>query len=348
LSGKVTRIYVWLSVLGIAVYYGSYVFLVHETLLGRFTVGRLLFLIGIVRSFRGQLTGFFGSITQGFDQLLNVADVFEIFKEKPRLCLLGKGRPVPNQISGGIEFRNVSFTYHEGSTPALCNVSFSVKPGEVIAFVGENGGGKSTIIKLLARLYDPSKGQITLDGIDLREFEATEYRRIVSGVFQDYVKYDFSAKLNIALGNIVACDEVTRIFSSAKKAGAHEFIEALPRRYEQALGRRFSEGTDLSGGQWQRVAIARSHMRDARIVILDEPSAAIDAHAEASLFSENLKGHSERITILVSHRLSTVRFASRIILLKNGFIKEAGTHDELMANKGEYAEMFDIQAKGYQ
>lgn len=329
------------------IYYATYGILIHGAVTGLFTIGRLVFLAGILQSFRSQLATLLINLSQGFDQLLYVGDVFEIFAEQPSLISVGYGRPVPDPILTGIEFKDVSFTYGGSPKAALNHVSFFINPGEVIALVGENGAGKSTIIKLLTRLYDPSEGQILLDGIDVRELHASEFRGLITSVFQDYVKYDLSASLNIAMGDIVARHNSGRISSVAKRTGASTFISAMPKKYEQVLGRRFANSVDLSGGQWQRLALARAYMRAAEVVILDEPTAAVDARAEFALYQDAIRTGNRKMTILVSHRLSTVRYADRILVFKDGSIREEGTHDELMRAGGEYFELFTLQAQGY-
>jgi ATP-binding cassette subfamily B protein len=347
MSTRVMKGSLFLTSLATFIYYFSYAILIHDAMLGLFTIGRLVFLAGVLQSFRGQLSALLGNLSHGFDQLLYVSDVFEVFSEKSRLISIGVGRPIPLDIADGIEFRNVSYTYNGRAKAALENVSFKIRPGEVIALVGENGAGKSTIIKLLTRLYDPSAGEILLDGIDLREFSRKDLCNLVTSVFQDYVKYDFSAALNIAMGKISAVDDTSLIESVATRTGADVFIDKMPDRYEQTLGRRFANSVDLSGGQWQRVALARAFMRDARIIILDEPTAAVDPRAEAALYQDAIRSVAGKMTILVSHRLSTVRFADRILVFKNGSVIENGTHDLLMKARGEYFELFTLQAHGY-
>jgi ATP-binding cassette subfamily B protein len=347
LSRQFSRSLVLLSWLGNAIYYGTYVVLLHQVIAGHISIGRLVFMAGLLRTFRGQLTNLFSNLTQSLDQLLYVGDILDIFSVRPLLQTSEHQRTVPEAIVRGLEFRDVSFAYSGSSKLALRNISFSIAPGEVVALVGENGSGKSTLIKLMARLYDPSLGQVLLDDIDLREFAVSHYRQLITAVFQDHVKYDISAGDNIAIGNIEEKRNEERIKEVARIIGADNFIMALPHKYEQILGRRFADSVDLSGGQWQRLAIARAYMRNAKIVILDEPMAAVDARAEAELFDRAAMLGVDKITVLVSHRLSTVRAANRIFVLKDGSICESGNHEELMAANGEYAELFNLQAKGY-
>jgi ATP-binding cassette subfamily B protein len=337
---------VWVS-LSILLYYMAYALLVREAVHGIFTIGRLIFLSGILIGFRTQLSNLFNNLSQGLDQLLYVGDIVEVFGAQPRIKSEEHARPMPKEIQEGFEFRSVSFTYADCVKPAVEDISFKLQPGQVIAFVGENGAGKSTILKLLTRLYDVSSGEILLDGIDIREFSPSELRQHITAVFQDYVKYDLSVSLNISLGDISARQDSDRIKEVANRTGAHGFIASMPLGYDQILGRRFAQGIDLSGGQWQRLALARAYMRSSSLVILDEPTAAVDARAEAALYEDAIRVSAAKMTILVSHRLSTVRSAHRIFVLKGGRICEEGTHEELMAMGGEYAELFILQAKGY-
>lgn len=346
-SRQGTRAGLFLSSLAICVYYAMYIILVRDTVVGVLTIGRLLFLAGIIQGFRNQLTILLSNISQGLDQLLYLGDVLEFFDDQPRLAPVDSPKPIPHPIVQGIYFKNVSFSYGGASKSALNNVSFRIGPGEVLALVGENGSGKSTIVKLITRLYDPTAGQIFLDGIDLREFQVIELRRLMTAVFQDYVKYDLSASLNVAMGHVAIRDNSARIEDAANAAGLADLISALPHKYNQVLGRRFADGVDLSGGQWQRMALARSYVRDAIVVILDEPTAALDARSEAALYQDAIRMMAGKMTILISHRLSTVRFADRILVLKDGSICEEGTHDQLMEAGGEYAELFSLQAQGY-
>ena len=255
------------------------------------------------------------------------------------------GYELEGNKSPRIEFKGVSFRYLDGPE-VLKNISFTVNPGEHIALVGANGAGKTTLIKLLLRFYDPTKGQISVDEYDLRDLKINNWYKQVGILFQDFQKFWLSVKDNILLGNSEVIDE-NKMIQAAKKSGAHEFIEGLPKKYNQRLGRRFEDSTDLSIGQWQKLALARAFYEEAPILILDEPTSAIDAEAEEQIFENLFKVYKDKTLILVSHRFSTVRNAHKIIVLKNGKIAEEGNHETLMKKNGLYANMFNIQAKGY-
>jgi ATP-binding cassette, subfamily B, bacterial len=332
---------------GSAIYYASYGVLIFRTAHGLLSLGRLVFLAGVLKSSKDQLSSLFWGFSRTSDQLMYLNDVFEFFDEKPTVR---SGRPyacVPAPIRKGVEFRNVSFSYGGSCEPALSNVSFRIEPGERVALVGENGAGKTTVIKLLTRLYDPTAGQILIDGIDLREFDPGELRRAITAIFQDFVRYDFSAEENIAFGDLGALGNRGRVTMAAEQAQAAALIGQLPKGYSQILGKRFEDGVDLSGGQWQKVALARACIRDAQVVILDEPTSAIDPRAEAMLFRNFTEMVSGKMAIVISHRFSTVRIADRILVLEKGRISEQGSHEELVRAGGEYAELFELQAAGY-
>ena len=348
ISSRCTSAILALTTIGTIIYYATYIVLIVRAVSGLYTIGRLFFLASLLQRFRSQLAALLGNISQGVDQLLYIGDIIEFFSEQPSVIIVTRTRPLPQTILKGIEFINVSFTYEGSTTVALKNVSFRIEPGEVVALVGENGAGKSTIVKLITRLYDPSDGQILLDGIDIREFELNDLRGLMTALFQDYVKYDLSASLNIALGEIDSRSDCGRIKLAAQRAGIADAISKLPNQYDQVLGRRFAGGIDLSGGQWQRLALGRAFIRNAaKIVILDEPTATVDARAESLLYEDAIKMASGRMSVLISHHLSNIRHADKILVLKNGSICEEGSHDELIDQGGEYAELFNLQAKGY-
>ncbi|MEO7463400.1 MAG: ATP-binding cassette domain-containing protein, partial [Ferruginibacter sp.] len=256
--------------------------------------------------------------------------------------------PFPKEIIQGFTFEDVGFKYANEARWANRHLTFTLHAGEKLALVGENGAGKTTLVKLLARLYDPTEGKILLDGYDLREYDLTELRRQVGVIFQDYFRYQMTVSQNIAVGNIAETENKELIINSAKQSLADGLVQKLPGKYEQALGKRFNDGIELSGGEWQKIALARAYMKDAQLLILDEPTAALDARAEFEVFqrfSELTKG---KTAVLISHRFSTVRMADRILVLDKGELLEEGSHDELLERNGRYAELFQLQAKGYQ
>ncbi|MFN9084355.1 MAG: ABC transporter ATP-binding protein, partial [Acidobacteriota bacterium] len=255
--------------------------------------------------------------------------------------------PAPRPIRDGFEFRRVSFVYPGRPQPVLNEVSFRLETGQKIALIGENGAGKTTIVKLLARLYDPTGGQVLLDGVDLREYDATSLRREIGVIFQDYVRFDMLARENIGVGLVDHLADMDRIRGAAEKSLADSVIAGLPLGYEQMLGRRFSGGSDLSAGQWQKIALGRAYLRDAQLVILDEPTASLDARAEFAVYERFAELTRDKMAVLISHRFSTVRMADRILVLDSGRIVEQGAHAELVALGGRYAELFALQAAGY-
>jgi ATP-binding cassette, subfamily B, bacterial len=254
---------------------------------------------------------------------------------------------LPSTITQGIEFRDASFKYPNREAWALRHVSLNIGPGEKLALVGANGAGKTTFIKLLTRLYDPTEGQILLDGIDLREFDLDELRDRVGVIFQDFVHYNATAKENIGFGQIKALEDQVRIDAAAERGGASEVVDSLPLKYETMLGHWFERGNDLSGGQWQKMALGRAFMRDAEVLVLDEPTSALDAEREYEIFQRFRELTAGRIALLISHRFSTVRMADRIAVLEDGQLTELGTHRELLDKQGMYARLFNMQAEGY-
>ncbi len=335
-----------LSIIGTLSYYGAYIFIILQTVGGIISLGTMTFLAGSFERMRNMLQSIMLRFSRIAESALYLQDYFDFLNIQPMMKTSG-GLPVPNPIREGFTFDNVSFKYLNSDKYAVKNLSFELKAGEKLALVGENGAGKTTIVKLLARLYEPTEGVIRLDGRDLREYNPQELREAVGVIFQDYIRFAMTASENIAIGNISSINNQPQIVDSAQKSLADTVIEPLPEKYKQMLGRRFTGGVDLSGGQWQKIALARAYMRDAQLLILDEPTAALDARAEHEVFirfAELTKGKS---AVLISHRFSTVRMADRILFLENGQRLEMGTHDELMAFGGKYAELFNLQAKGY-
>ncbi len=328
-------------------YYCAYGFIVWRTVTGEFSIGDLAFLSG---SFL-RLNGLFQAILLGFTQIaaqsMYLDDLFSFFEIEPSVLPPADPKPFPVPVKTGIKFDNVGFKYPETDHWVVRNLSFTIPAGETLALVGENGAGKTTIAKLLTRLYDPSEGRITIDGTDLREMDPQDIHAHVGVIFQDFIRYSFSARDNISVGRIEARDDQPRIDLAAEQSLADGVIAKLPEGYDQQLGRLFKQGRDLSGGEWQKVAIARAYMRDAELIILDEPTAALDAKAEAEVFAR-FKGLAHgKNAVIISHRFSTVRMADRILVLENGAILEAGTHEELIAKQGRYSELFELQAAGY-
>ena len=336
-----------LSAAGTLGYYAAYAIIVYRTGLGVYTIGTLTFLAGSFARMRSLLEGMLASFSTVSGQALYLADLFSFFEIEPQVASRPGALAVPEPIEDGFEFQNVGFRYPGSDAWAVRGLTFTLRAGEALALVGENGAGKTTLVKLLARLYDPDEGRILLDGTDLRDYDLDSLRQSVGVIFQDFVRYHLSAAENIAVGRIDEREDRPRIETSAQRSLADAVIESLPEGYEQTLGKRFKTGVDLSGGQWQKVALGRAYMRDAQLLILDEPTAALDARAEYEVF-ERFKDLTEgKTAVLISHRFSTVRMADRILVLDGGEVEEVGTHEELLAGGGRYAELFELQAQGY-
>ncbi|MEJ7608500.1 MAG: ATP-binding cassette domain-containing protein [Bryobacteraceae bacterium] len=289
----------------------------------------------------------FSQFSRIADQALYVEDLFDFFRTQPGIVTKSNALPAPRPIRDGFEFRDVSFAYPGSSKLVLDRVNLRFDAGERIALIGENGAGKTTLVKLLARLYDPVAGAVLLDGADLRDYSVEELRKEIGVIFQDYMRYDMRVLENIGFGRIEAVEEMPRVREAARKSYANTMIEALPQGYDQMLGRRFEGGMDLSGGQWQKLALARAYMRDAQVLILDEPTATLDARAEYEVFLRFTELTRDRMAVVISHRFSTVRMADRILVLDSGRIVQQGSHVQLLALGGRYAELFELQAAGY-
>ena len=335
------------SMLGSTGYYAAYVFIIMKTISGTLTVGDLTFLAGSFRQLRTLTEGIllrFTTISQGAIYLDDFLDFFQI---QPAIVVPQNPIPFPNPIQQGFTFENVGFKYRHAESWANRHLNFTLHPGETLALVGENGAGKTTLVKLLARLYEPTEGRILLDGIDLKEYDPEDLRLNLGVIFQDYLRYQMSLSNNIAVGNISEQDNEELIKRAAQGSMADILAEKLAGRYGQALGKRFNNGVELSGGEWQKVALARIYMKDAQVLILDEPTAALDARAEYEVFQRFAHMTEGKSAVLISHRFSTARLADRILVLEKGQLLEIGTHEELLAMHGRYAELFNLQASGY-
>ncbi|KRD40201.1 ABC transporter ATP-binding protein [Lysobacter sp. Root983] len=336
-----------LAALGTLGYYVAYAYIAWRTVKGDFSIGDLTFLAGSFRRLRQLLEGLLVGFSQVAGQALYLDDLFSFFEIEPEIVSPADPLPVPRPIARGFAFENVGFRYPDAERWALRGLNFELRAGEVLALVGENGAGKTTLVKLLARLYDPDEGRILLDGRDLREYDLDELRANIGVIFQDFVRYHLTAGENIGVGQIDAMHDEERIRNAARRAMADQVIESLPQGYDQQIGRRFKTGVDLSGGQWQKIAIARAYMRDAQVMILDEPTAALDARSEFEVFQRFKELSDDRTAVLISHRFSSVRMADRILVLAEGRLEASGTHTELLAQGGRYAELFELQAAGY-
>ncbi len=346
-----------LSLLGTLGYYAAYVVVLVRAVSGSITIGMLTFLAGSFRQSRDLIQGLLMSASGIYEQSLYLKDLFAFFDMKPAISSRPGARSVPKPIRDGFVFEDVGFTYPGSERWAVRHVSFTLHPGERVALVGENGAGKTTLTKLIARLYDPSEGRILLDGVDLRDYDLADVRRAIGVIFQDFVRYDMRFDENVGVGEVetvreyldaAAADGPPAVISvAAEKSLAASLLPRLPGSYRQMLGRRFDDGVDLSGGEWQKVALGRAYMRDAQLLILDEPTAALDARAEYDVFVRFNALMGGRMAVVISHRFSTVRMADRIIVLTQGEIVEQGTHDDLVAARGLYAELFGMQAAGY-
>src|SRR5437773_8208666 len=323
-------------------YYGAYAVIIYRTVLGAFTIGTLTFLAGSFRQSRDSIQRVLLALSQIYEQSLYLSDLFTFFDVRPTVVSKPGAQPVPRPITTGFRFEDVGFRYSGSQRWAVRHLTFSFEPHERIALVGENGAGKTTLVKLLARLYDPDEGRILLDGVDLRDYDLESLRRNIGVIFQDFVRYDFIMRENIGVSQVEALDDEPRVREAARRSLADSVAARFEKGYDQMLGRRFESGVDLSGGEWQKVALARAYMRDAQVLILDEPTASLDARAEYEVFLRFSQLVAGRLAVITSHRFSTVRMADRIIVLQNGMVKEDGSHQELVARSGLYAELFSL------
>ncbi|HUQ98204.1 MAG TPA: ABC transporter ATP-binding protein [Gemmatimonadaceae bacterium] len=344
-----------LSIFGTVGYYIAYVLIILRAVKGEITPGTLIFLSASFARGRDTIQNILLGASSVYEQALYLRDLFVFFDMQPTIFSVAGARAIPTQIQTGFVFENVGFRYPESERWAIRNVDFTLKPGERIALVGENGAGKTTITKLIARLYEPTEGRITLDGVDLREYDLLSLRHAIGVIFQDFVRYDMRFDENIGVGEIesvradleLANGTPASISTAAENSLAASLLPRFKHGYQQMLGRRFEEGVDLSGGEWQKVALARAYLRDAQVLILDEPTAALDARAEYEVFLRFSELVAGRMAVLISHRFSTVRMADRIIVLNGGRVEESGSHEELLGRDGLYAELFRMQAAGY-
>ncbi len=336
-----------LSLLSSAGYYGAYAWVIYRTVNGDLSWGTLQFLTGAIAGASSNIQTIFSTFSSIADQSLFLTDLVEFFRVEPKVRSGPDALPAPRPIRDGFRFENVSFVYPGTERRVLDRLNLAIEPGERIALIGENGQGKTTIVKLITRLYDPSEGRVLLDGNDLRDYDIEDLNREIGVIFQDFMRYEMSARQNIAVGRMERASHNGDIEHAARKSLADFVIGRLPKGYDQLLGRRFEGGVDLSGGEWQKVALARAYLRDAQLLILDEPTAALDARSEHEVFERFADLTRGKMALLISHRFSTVRMADRIVVLENGRIAEQGSHDRLMALGARYAGMFELQASSY-
>jgi ATP-binding cassette subfamily B protein len=334
-----------LSVLSAAGYYGAYAYVIYRTVTGHQSVGTMTFLAGAIAGASANIQNIFSAFSSIADQCLFLTDLIAFFGLQTKIR--SGPLPAPRPIRDGFEFRDVNFSYPGAPRLLLDRLNFRLAPGERVALIGENGQGKTTIVKLITRLYDPTGGRILLDGVDLRDYSTEDLYREISVIFQDFMRYDISAAENIGVGSLAERLNLHKLQDAARKSRADSVIERLPDGYQQMLGRRFDGGVDLSGGEWQKIALARAYLRDAQLLILDEPTASLDARSEGQVFQHFADLTDGKMALLISHRFSTVRMADRIVVLENGRIAEEGSHRRLVAMGGLYSGMFQLQAANY-
>jgi ATP-binding cassette subfamily B protein len=336
-----------LSILGQLGYYGAYAYCILRTIQGHYNIGDLTLITTAIMQAMSNLQQAFSTASGVADQALFLTDLIAFFDMKPLVSSKPNALSAPRPVTRGFEFRNVSFTYPGTDRRILSNFSFTLIPGERVALIGENGQGKTTVVKLITRLYDPTEGEILLDGVDLREYDLASLHAEIGVIFQDFMRYEMTARDNISVGRIEVPHTQDEIELAAHRSLASDVVDRLHSGYDQMLGRRFEGGVDLSGGEWQKLALARAYLRDAQLLILDEPTAALDAKSEFEVFERFSELTLGKMALLISHRFSTVKMADRIVVLEGGRIVEQGTHAQLIALTGRYAEMFELQAASY-
>src|SRR5260370_4361118 len=336
-----------LGIIGTLGYYGAYVYVIWRTLRGAYHIGQFTFLTTAIQQASSNLQQVFSTASGIADQALFLTDLLAFFEMQPTVQSNPNGLPAPKPIMRGFEFRNVSFAYPGTERKVLKNFNLTLSPGERIALIGENGQGKTNVVKLITRLYDPTEGQILLDGSDLPEDSLEDLHRNIGVIFQDFMRYEMTARENIAVGSVGPLQQQADVELAANKSLADTVVRKLPNSYDQMLGRRFEGGVELSGGEWQKMALARAYLREAQLLILDEPTAALDARSELEVFERFAELTEGKMALLISHRFSTVRMADRIVVLSGGHLIEEGSHQELMARGGLYASMFQMQAASY-
>ncbi|MBS1820523.1 MAG: ABC transporter ATP-binding protein [Acidobacteria bacterium] len=336
-----------LGIVGTLGYYGAYIYVIWRTLGRGYNIGQFFFLTTAIQQASSNLQQVFSTASGIADQALFLTDLLAFFEMEPTVDANPQGHRFPTHVETGFEFRNVSFAYPGTTRRVLKDFNMVLRPGERIALIGENGQGKTTVVKLITRLYDPTEGRILLDGVDLREYALEDLHRNIGVIFQDFVRFEMTARENIAIGRVDRPHTELDLESAARKSLADTVIEKLSCGYDQMLGRRFEGGVELSGGEWQKIALARAYLRDAELLILDEPTAALDARSELEVFERFAELTEGKMALLISHRFSTVRMADRIVVLSGGRLIEEGNHQQLMAAGGIYAEMFEMQAASY-
>jgi ATP-binding cassette subfamily B protein len=336
-----------LAIVGQLGYYAAYGVSIYRTIQGRYTVGDLTLITAAIMQAMSNIQQAFSTASGVADQALFLTDLLAFFEMKPRVESKVGGLAAPHPIVRGFEFRNVSFTYPGTNRRVLSDFNFTLSPGERVALIGENGQGKTTVVKLITRLYDPTEGQILLDGVDLREYDLDSLHSEIGVIFQDFMRYEMTARENISVGRVETAHSQEEVEYAAEKSLAAGVVAKLGGGYDQMLGRRFDGGVDLSGGEWQKIALARAYLRDAQLLILDEPTASLDARSELEVFERFAELTYDKLALLISHRFSTVRMADRIVVLEGGRLVEEGTHDQLIALGGRYAAMFEMQAASY-